>query len=124
MSNKFNAEELVDEVLSVLDAEDADEEEMDEEEMDMITLTMENGDEVPCLVLGIVEIEGQDYIALLPVEQALLENNEGQGFIFRYAEDEEGFPILSPIEDDEEFDMVSSVLDEMMEITVEEEEEE
>lgn len=107
-------EEMIDDLM----------EEINEEEMDMITLNMEDGREVPCLVLGIVEVEGQDYIALLPADEELLEKGEGEGFIFRYFEDEEGNPVLEGIEDDEEFEMVSSVLDEIMEITVEEAEDE
>ena len=98
--------------------------EMEEEQLDMITLNMEDGSEVNCAVLGIVEVEGQDYIALLPLSEELLESNESEGFIFRYSEDEEGLPLLDPIEDDEEFAMVSAVLDEIMEITVEDENEE
>lgn len=96
-------------------------EEIEEEQLDMITLNMEDGSEVNCAVLGIVEVEGQDYIALLPLNEEMLESNESEGFIFRYSEDEEGLPVLESIEDDEEFERVSVVLDEIMEITVEEE---
>lgn len=99
-------------------------EEMEEEQLDIITLHMEDGTEMDCAALGIVEVEGQDYIALLPLNEEMLESNESEGFIFRYSEDEDGLPVLDPIEDDEEFAMVSQVLDEIMEITVEEEIEE
>lgn len=119
MSEELRIEEMIDELM-----DEMREDEAEEEELEMITLSMEDGSEVPCMVLGIVEVEGQDYIALLPVNEELLENNESEGFIFRYSEDEEGNPILDAIEDDEEFEMVSSVLDEIMEITVEEETEE
>jgi len=98
--------------------------EMEEDQLEMITLNMEDGSSVDCAVLGIFEIEEQDYIALLPLSEDLIETNESEGFIFRYSEDEEGLPVLDPIEDDEEFAMVSEVLDEIMEITVEEEIEE
>ena len=95
----------------------------DEEEMALITLNMEDGSEVDCAVLGIVEVEGQDYIALLPLNEEMLASGESEGFIFRYSEDEEGLPILGEIESDEEFAMVSAVMDELMEITVDVEEE-
>lgn len=125
---EYNVEAMLDELIEEIKEEEMGEmhemeEEMDEE-MDMITLSMEDGSEVPCLVLGIVEVEGQDYIALLPADEEMLERGEGEGFIFRYFEDEDGAPILEGIEDDEEFAMVSAVLDEVMEITVEEESEE
>lgn len=126
---EYNVEAMLDELIEEIREEEMgevgeiEEEEMDEE-MDMITLSMEDGSEVPCLVLGIVEVEGQDYIALLPADEEMLARGEGEGFIFRYFEDEDGAPILEGIEDDEEFAMVSAVLDEVMEITVEEENEE
>ena len=96
MFNEFNAEELVDAAMEEM-------EEMDEEfeEADMITLNMEDGSEVPCIVLGIVEVEGQDYIALLPADEEMLAKGESEGFIFRYSEDEEGMPVLEGIEDEE-----------------------
>ena len=99
-------------------------EEMEEEQLEMITLNMEDGSEVNCAVLGIFEVEEQDYIALLPIDEEMLESDESNGFIFRYSEDEDGCPVLEGIEDDDEFEMVSSVLDEIMEVTVEEEIEE
>ena len=126
---KYNVEAMLDELIAEMKEEEKgevgeiEEEEMDEE-MDMITLSMEDGSEVPCLVLGIVEVEGQDYIALLPADEEMLARGEGEGFIFRYFEGEDGAPILEGIKDDEEFAMVSAVLDEVMEITVEEESEE
>ena len=125
---EYNVEAMLDELIEEIKEEEMGEmyemeEDMDEE-MDMITLSMEDGSEVPCLVLGIVEVEGQDYIALLPADEEMLERGEGVGFIFRYFEGEDGAPILEGIEDDEEFAMVSAVLDEVMEITVEEENEE
>lgn len=125
---EYNVEAMLDELIEEIKEEEMGEmyemeEDMDEE-MDMITLSMEDGSEVPCLVLGIVEVEGQDYIALLPADEEMLERGEGEGFIFRYFEGEDGAPILEGIEDDEEFAMVSAVLDEVMEITVEEENEE
>lgn len=125
MSKDLKIEEMIDDLMGEMYGEeyvgDFDE---DEEEAEMITLTMEDGTEVPCIVLTIVEVEGQDYIALLPINEEMLESDESNGFIFRYSEDEDGCPVLEGIEDDEEFEMVGAVLDEIMEITVEEETEE
>lgn len=125
MSKDLKIEEMIDDLMGEMYGEeyvgDFDE---DEEEAEMITLTMEDGTEVPCIVLTIVEVEGQDYIALLPISEEMLESDESNGFIFRYSEDEDGCPVLEGIEDDEEFEMVGAVLDEIMEITVEEETEE
>ena len=125
MSKDLKIEEMIDDLMGEMYGEeyvgDFDE---DEEEAEMITLTMEDGTEEPSNVLTIVEVEGQDYIALLPINEEMLESDESNGFIFRYSEDEDGCPVLEGIEDDEEFEMVGAVLDEIMEITVEEETEE
>lgn len=84
----------------------------DEEEM-YVTLTLEDDSEVECLVLTIFEVEGQDYIVLLPEDDADAE--EGEVFIYRYFEDEEGNPGLDNIESEEEFNMVSEVFDQIVE---------
>lgn len=123
MNKDLRIEEMIDDLMAEMN-EDVIEEDEEEEEAQIITLTMEDGTEVPCLVLTIVEVEDQDYIALLPIDEEMLESNESNGFIFRYAEDEDGCPILGEIEDDEEFEMVGSVLDEILDISVEEEIEE
>ena len=123
MSKDLRIEEMIDDLMAEMSG-DVIEEDDEEEEAQIITLTMEDGTEVPCLVLTIVEVEDQDYIALLPIDEEMLESNESNGFIFRYSEDEDGCPILGEIEDDEEFEMVGSVLDEILDISVEEEIEE
>lgn len=69
------------------------------EEMDIIYLTLEDGTELECKVLGIFEVEDYEYIALVPLD-------DDQVFLYGYEEDEEG-PQLVNIEDDEEFEIVS-----------------
>ena len=71
----------------------------------------EDDSEIECEVLTIFEVEGQDYIALLH------DNGEEDGeiFIYRYFEDEDGEPGLDNIETQEEFDMVSEVFDSIVE---------
>lgn len=84
----------------------------DEEEM-FVTLTLDDDTEVETEVITIFEVEGQDYIVLLPVEQS--EDEEGEVYIYRYFEDAEGNPSLDNIETEEEFEMVSEVFDEIIE---------
>ncbi|MCF8020991.1 MAG: DUF1292 domain-containing protein [Vallitaleaceae bacterium] len=80
---------------------------------DTITLTMENNEQVECAVLGIFEVENQEYVALLP------EDSEDV-FIYIYKEDEDGEIELENIESQEDFDKISAAFLEIME---EEEEE-
>ena len=82
---------------------------------DTITLTMENNEQVECAVLGIFEVEDQEYVALLP------EDSEDV-FIYIYKEDEDGEIELENIESQEDFDKISAAFLEIMEEEEEEEE--
>lgn len=75
---------------------------------DVITLTLENDENVECSVLGIFDVEDQEYIALLP--------EEGDDvFIYIYSESETGEVALENIESQEDFDKVSAVFLEIIE---------
>ena len=87
-----------------------------EEDEDLfVTITLEDDSEIECQVLTIFEVEEQDYIVLLSVENEDDESGEGEVFIYRYFEDEEGNPGLDNIETEEEFNMVSEVFEQIME---------
>ena len=59
-------------------------------------------------------MEEQDYIVLLPLDEEGNDNEEGEVFIYRYQEDEDGNPSLENIEDEEEFEAVSDCFDELL----------
>lgn len=82
-----------------------------QEEM-TVTLTMDDGGEVECVVLTIFEAAGRDYIALLPMDSEEVE--EGEVYLYRYSEPEEGEPVLDNIEDDEEYEIASDAFDEFL----------
>lgn len=75
---------------------------------DFITLTLENDEDVECAVLGVFDVEDQEYIALLPPET-------DDVFIYIYNEDENGEVSLENIEKQEDFDKVSAVFLELIE---------
>lgn len=86
-----------------------------DDESDMqVTLSLDDGSEVECAILTIFELEKQNYIALLPLDEDGNENEEGEVFIYRYFEDEEGNPSLENIEDDEEYEAVADRFDELL----------
>lgn len=85
----------------------------DHEDMDIMYLTLEDGSELKCEVVVIYEVEGKEYIALLP------EGGE-RVFLYRYVETEEG-PELSIIEDEDEFNNVAKVYNDLKEEENEEE---
>ena len=87
---------------------------MNENESLTVTLTLDNDEELECSVLTIFETDGQQYIALLPLNDKG-ENEDGQIYLYRLidnGEDEE--PGLEHILDDEEFERVSDAFNEWM----------
>ena len=78
-----------------------------------VTLELEDGTEVETQVITIFEVEEQDYIVLIPEDQ--VEEEEGEVYIYRYFEDEDGEPGLDNIETQKEFDMVSEIFDQIVE---------
>ncbi len=82
-----------------------------EEEM-TVTLDLDDGTQLECVVLTIFEAGERDYIALLPMEGA--EAEEGEVYLYRYIEDEEGNPNLDNIRDDAEYEIVEEAFDELL----------
>ena len=85
---------------------------MEPQEEMTVTLNMDDGSEVECVVLTIFEAAGRDYIALLPMDGA--ESEEGEVYLYRYNEPEDGEPSLDNIEDDEEYEIVADAFDELL----------
>ena len=78
-----------------------------------VTLTLDDGSELECVVLTIFTAGERDYIALLPME-GQEEEEEGEVYLYRYSEGEDGQPNLENIEDDEEYEIVADAFDEML----------
>ena len=90
----------------------ADEKNLNEEEEMTVTLTLDDDTEVECVVLTIFTAGERDYIALLPMEGE--DSEEGEVYLYRYSETEDGTPVLDNIEDDDEYEIVADALDEML----------
>lgn len=84
----------------------------EQEEM-TVTLLLDDDSELECHVLAIFPVAQRQYIALLPIEQ--IGAGEGEIFLYRYQEPENGELELSNIEDDEEYEMVADAFDELLE---------
>ncbi len=80
-----------------------------------VTLTLDNDEELECAVLTIFETAGQEYIALLPLDEEG-NNDDGQVYLYRYFEQDSGEPRLENIEEDEEFDRASDAFDEWLDL--------
>ena len=92
----------------------ADEKNLNEEEdQEMtVTLTLDDDTEVECVVLTIFKAGEREYIALLPMEGA--DSEEGEVYLYRYSESEDGAPTLDNIEDDDEYEIVAEAFDELL----------
>ena len=91
----------------------ADEKELNEEEQEMtVTLTLDDDTEVGCVVLTVFNAGEHEYIALLPMEGA--DSEEGEVYLYRYSETEDGTPNLDNIEDDDEYEIVAEAFDELL----------
>ena len=91
----------------------ADEKELNEEEQEMtVTLTLDDDTEVECVVLTVFNAGEHEYIALLPMEVA--DSEEGEVYLYRYSETEDGTPNLDNIEDDDEYEIVAEAFDELL----------
>ena len=82
-----------------------------DEEM-TVTLTLDDGTELECVVLTIFEAADREYIALLPLDGN--EAEDGEVYLYRYTEDAEGNPDIQNIESDEEYEIVADAFDELL----------
>lgn len=86
-----------------------------DEEM-TVDLTLEDGTEVTCAIVTILEVDGKDYIALLPLDENK-ENEDGEVWFYEYSEnpdDPNEEPVLGYIEDDDVYEMVADKFDEFL----------
>ena len=86
------------------------------EEMETMTLTLDDDTELECGIIGVFDVDGAEYIALLPKEDDTV-------LIYRYSENGDDIE-LALIEDDDEFERVSDAFNELWEEDDEDSEEE
>lgn len=81
-----------------------------------VTLELDDGTSVTCAVVTIFTVDKKDYIALMPLDENG-ENTDGTVWFYGYEEDMSDpniEPVLSYIEDDEEFEKVEDAFDEYL----------
>ncbi len=86
-----------------------------EEEM-TVELELEDGTVENCVVITILEVDGKDYIVLLPIDKNG-EPKDTDVWFYRYEEDENDpnvEPVLTYIEDDDEYEAVEDAFDEFL----------
>ncbi len=80
---------------------------------DTVTLTLDDGSEMECAVLAIFPAGENQYIALVPVDEDP-ESEEGDVYLYRFQEFENGEIQLDNIVDDEEYEIVADAFDELL----------
>lgn len=86
-----------------------------EEEM-TVTLELEDNTSVVCSIVTILEVDGKDYIVLLPLDENG-ENEEGEVWFYRYSENPDNpneEPELGYIDSDDEYELVADAFDEFL----------
>lgn len=86
-----------------------------DEEM-TVELNLEDGTNVTCAIITILDVDGQDYIVLLPLDENG-ENEDGEVWFYRYSEnpdDPNEEPELGFIDSDDEYEAVADAFDEYL----------
>ncbi|GAA0698943.1 DUF1292 domain-containing protein [Paraclostridium ghonii] len=76
----------------------------------IVNLIDQDGNEIQFEIILTLEAEGKEYAILMPLE----DNESEEALIFRIDTDEEG-DILTPLENDEEYETVVAVYNTLME---------
>ena len=81
---------------------------------DTMTLDLDDGGKLECIVLNVFPVNNREYIALLPMNDEGHVEEDAQIFLYRFEELGDDEVNLETIEDDDEFELVSDYLDEML----------
>lgn len=84
----------------------------DDEDEATVTLTLDDGSELECAVLSIFPAGENQYIALIPLDQE--DSEDGDVYLYRFQEFENGEIQLDNILDDDEYELVSDAFDELL----------
>jgi uncharacterized protein YrzB (UPF0473 family) len=85
----------------------------EEDEAEMMSLELDDGTTLECAILAYFDVQGNTYIALLPVEYP--EGfDEGDVLLYRYIEMQNDEFDLETIDDEDEFELVADAFDEIL----------
>lgn len=88
---------------------------MEEFAADLLTLTDEDGVEMEFQILDQIDTDEGHFMALLPVEEADDEDENGSYYILKEETDEDGEPMLSEVDDEELLDRLAEIFQEHFE---------
>ena len=67
-----------------------------------IRITLDDDTEKECSILSVFSVKESEYIALLPLDENG-QSTDGEVYLYRFSLTESGDPVLSNIEDDDEY---------------------
>ena len=75
-----------------------------------VTLELDDGKELECVVLKIFRAGEHEYIAVTPQDT----DEDGEVYLYRFVETPDGQPDLTNIEDDDEYEIAADRFDEIL----------
>ena len=90
-------------------------EDMDILENENVVLVDEDGEEHTFTMLDVIEVDGNEYAILQPVDEDMDDDEEPEAVILKIETDEKGEEILTDIENDEEWEKVADAWQDAME---------
>ena len=84
-------------------------------ESDTVVLVDEEGEEHSFEMLDIIELDGNEYAILRPLDDEMDDEDEPEAVILKIETDENGEEVLTDIEDDDEWEKVADAWQEAME---------
>ena len=81
---------------------------------DTMTLDLDDGGKLECIVLNVFPVNNREYIALLPMNDEGHVEEDAQIFLYRFEELGDDEVNLETNEDDDEFELVSDYFDEKL----------
>ena len=85
---------------------------MDDNNEEKIVLVDEDGEEHEFVLIDVIEVDGEEYAILEPLED---EEDESDAIILKIGKDENGEDILYDVEDDDEWEKVADKWQELIE---------
>ena len=79
-------------------------------ESDVVTLTLDDDEEIECAIITTFNMDSTEYIALLPLDENG-QNQSGEVYLYRFSRTENGDPMLANIEDDAEYQAAATAFD-------------
>ena len=84
-------------------------------ETQVVTITLDDDEEIECSIITTFEVNSKEYIVLLPLDENG-ENEDGDVWIYRFIRDTTGGNNhdLENIEDDDEYELAADAFDEWL----------